>query len=143
MTISDSFENDLMKLIFQATPIPNVADNALTTTPITTVAVALHTADPGDAGTMATSEVTYTGYARVNVARASSGWTVTANSVSPFANIVFPPGTGGSGVVTHFSVGVPGGGTAKIFFSGTVTPNITTGLDIQPILTTGTTIALD
>ena len=63
-------ENDIAKLIYQATAIANLADNAATA-PLTNVFVALHTADPGEAGDQTTSEATYTGYARIAVARTS------------------------------------------------------------------------
>ena len=119
-----------------------MADNAASA-PLTNIDVALHTADPGEAGNMSTNETTYTSYARVSVARTSGGWTVTNNSVSPVANIDFPAGTGGSGTVTHFSVGKTGGGTAQILWSGTVTPNIAVGNGITPRLTTASTITLD
>lgn len=142
MGIADVTENNLLKLLFNATAIANIADNAASS-PITIVAVALHTADPGDAGTQATSEATYTSYARVSVNRNSGGWTVTNNSVSPAAAITFPAGTGGSGTVTHFSVGKTASGSTDIWFSGTVTPNIVTGNGITPQLTTATTITLD
>lgn len=141
-SIGDTFENDLMKLIFNATAIANIADNAASS-PLTNLSVALHTADPGETGTQSTSESAYTSYARVSVARTSGGWTVTNNSVSPAAAINFPAGTGGSGTVTHFSVGPTGGGATKILFSGTVTPNIVTGNGITPQLTTATAITLD
>lgn len=140
--IADATENNILKLIFNATLWANVAINA-TSSPITDIAVALHTADPGDAGSQSTSESAYTSYARVNVARTSGGWTVTANSVSPAANIDFPAGTGGSGTVTHFSVGKTGGGATDIYWSGTVTPNIVTGNGVTPRLTTASTITLD
>lgn len=142
MGIADNTENNIMKLIFNATAWANYADNAATT-PQTNVHTALHTADPGDAGTMSTSETTYTSYARVNVARTTGGWTVTANSVSPVAAISFPAGTGGSGTVTHFSTGKTGGGATDILFSGTVTPNIVTGNGVTPQLTTATAITID
>lgn len=142
MGIADVTENNLLKLLFNATAIANIADNAASS-PITIVAVALHTADPGDAGTQATSEAAYTSYARVSVNRNSGGWTVTNNSVSPAAAITFPAGTGGSGTVTHFSVGKTASGPTDIWFSGTVTPNIVTGNGITPQLTTATTITLD
>lgn len=142
MSISNSTENSLLLLIFNATTWANVAINA-TSSPITDIAVALHTADPGEGGSMSTNEAAYTDYARVDVERTSSGWTVTNNSVSPVANIDFPTGSGGSGTVTHFSVGKPGGGAAIIFFSGTVTPNIVTGNGVTPRLTTATAITLD
>lgn len=104
MSKGDTTENDLLKLIFNATAIANLADNAASL-PQAALFVALHTADPGEAGTQNTSEVTYTGYTRVAVVRTSSGWTVTTNSVSPFAAITFPAGTGGSGTVTYASIG--------------------------------------
>ena len=142
MSISDATENNLLKLIFNATAWANYADNAASS-PETNVVCALHTADPGDSGTMSTSESAYTSYARVNVARTTGGWTVTNNSVSPVAAISFPAGTGGSGTVTHFSTGKSGGGASAILFSGTVTPNIVTGNGVTPQLTTATAITLD
>jgi hypothetical protein len=142
MSIGDTTENALLLLIFNATAWANYADNA-SSSPQTNIHVAGHTADPGDAGTMSTSELAYTSYARVNVARTSGGWTVTANSVSPAAAISFPAGTGGSGTMTHFSTGKTGGGAAAILFSGTVTPNIVTGNGVTPQLSTATAITLD
>jgi len=142
MSISDTTETAILALIFNATAWANYADNAAGT-PQTNVAVALHTADPGDGGTQSTSETTYTSYARVSVARTSGGWTVTGGSVSPVAAITFPAGTGGSGTVTFFSTGKTGGGATAILWSGTVTPNIVTGNGITPQLTTASTITLD
>lgn len=142
MGIADNTENNLLKLIFNATAWANYADNAASS-PQTNIHCALHTADPGDAGTMSTSESAYTSYARVNVARTTGGWAVTANSVSPVAAITFPAGTGGSGTVTYFSTGKTGGGATDILFSGTVTPNIVTGNGITPQLSTATAITLD
>ena len=72
MSMGNTWENDLLKLIFQATAIANVADNAASS-PLTNLYVSLHTADPGEAGDQTTSEISYTGYARVAVAR-STGW---------------------------------------------------------------------
>lgn len=145
MSKSDTFEADLLKLIFNATPIANLADNAASS-PLTNLSVALHTADPGETGTQTTSEATYTSYARVSVARTSGGWTISGTAptqAAPAATITFPAGTGGSGTVTHFSVGPTGGGATKIFYSGTVTSNIVTGNGVTPALTTGSTITED
>lgn len=134
-----TFESDLLKLIFNATAISLIADNTATT-PLTNLFYSLHTADPGPGGTQNTSEVTYTSYARVSVARTSGGHTVTANSVSPVASISFPAGTGGAGTVTFFAVGTLTSGAGKLLYTGTVTPNIVTGNGITPILTTATAI---
>lgn len=142
MSKGDTFENDWLKLIFQATAIANIADNAVTA-PLTSIFVALHTADPGEAGTQATSEATYTGYARISAARTAGGWTVTANSVSPVANLDFPACTAGTNTITHWSVGVATSGATKLLYSGTVTPNISVTNGVTPRLTTASTITED
>lgn len=145
MSIADVTEANILKLYFNATAIANIADNAATS-PITNIQVALHTADPTDAGTQASSETTYTSYARAAVARTTGGWTVSGTSptqAAPVATISFPAGTGGSGTVTFFSVGKTASGSTDIFWSGTVTPNITVGSGVTPQLTTSTAITLD
>lgn len=142
MSKGNTFENDWLKLVFNATAIANLADNAVTA-PLTSLYVALHTADPGEAGDQTTSEAAYTSYARVAVARTTGGWTVTNNSVSPAADISFPAGTGGTGTATHFSVGVAASGASKILYKGTVTPNIVMGSGVTPKLTTASTVTED
>lgn len=143
MSISDTTESAILSLVFNATTWTNYAINA-TVSPETLINLALHTADPGDAGTMTTSEIAYTSYARATVARTSGGWTVSGTtSVSPVANIDFAAGTGGSGTASFFSTGKSGGGAAAILWSGTVTPNIVTGSGVTPRLTTASTITLD
>jgi hypothetical protein len=144
MSKGDTFENDLLKLIFNATAIANIADNAASS-PLTSLYVALHTADPGDAGNQGTSEISYTGYARVAVARTTGGWTASsAGSTSPVATIVFPASTGGTGgTVTYASIGVAASGATKILYSGAVTPNITVANGVTPQLGTGSTVTED
>jgi hypothetical protein len=142
MSKADVTETNFLKLLYQAVAWANIADNAATS-PITNIQVALHTADPGDAGTQATSEATYTGYARVAVARTTGGWSVASGVASPVAAITFPAGTGGSGTVTHFSTGKTASGATDIFHSGPVTPNIVTGNGVTPQLSTATTISED
>jgi hypothetical protein len=137
-----TFENDLLKLIFNGTAVANVADNAATS-PLTNLYVALHTADPTDTGTQASNEAGYTGYARVAVARSSAGWTVTNSSVSPAATITFPAATGGSATITNFSIGVASTGTSKILYSGTVSPSIAVTSGVTPQLTTSSTVTED
>ena len=142
MSKGDTFENDLLKLVFNATAIANIADNAASS-PLTNLYVSLHTADPGDSGSQTTSETAYTSYARVAVARTTGGWTVTANSVSPVANIDFPACTGGTSTITHFGVGTASSGTGKLLYKGTVTPNIAVSTGVTPRLTTSTAITED
>ena len=140
MSKGDVFENDWLKLIFNATAIANIADNAAAS-PLTDLRVSLHTADPGEAGNQTTNETAYTGYARVLVARTTGGWTVTANSVSPVANIDFGECTASPGAaITHFAVGTATSGAGKLLYSGTVTANITMAVGVIPRLKTTSTI---
>ncbi len=99
MSKGNTFENDLIALIFNATAIADIAEND-TTAPLTVLEVALHTADPGEAGSQTTSEATYTGYARVAVNRNAGGWTVAANAVSNTAAITFGACTAVPNVIT-------------------------------------------
>ena len=142
MSKGNTFENDLLKLIFNATAIANIADNAASS-PLTALFVSLHTADPGEAGNQTTSECAYTSYARVSVARTSGGWTVTNNNVSPAANIDFPQCTGGTETATHMGIGTATSGTGKLLYSGTITPNIAISSGVTPRLTTATAITED
>ena len=142
MSKGNTFENDVLKLIFTATAIGNIADNAAAS-PLTNLYVSLHTGDPGEAGDQTTSECAYTSYARVAVARSGSGFTVSGNSVSPAANIDFPTATGGTETVTHFAIGTDTSGTGKLLYSGTVSPNISVSTGVTPRLTTATAITED
>lgn len=139
MSKGNTFENDLLKLIFNGIAITGLADNAAAS-PVTDLYVSLHTASPGEGGDQTTSEATYTGYARVAVLRSNTGWTVTNNSVSPASLISFPPCTGGSSTVTHFAIGTASAGAGKVLYYGTVTPNISVSSGVTPQLTTASTI---
>jgi hypothetical protein len=142
MSKGNTFENDWLLLVFNATGIANIADNA-SSSPLTNLYVSLHTGDPGEAGDQTTNECAYTSYARVAVARSGSGWTVSGNSVSPAAEISFPAATGGSETATHFAVGTAASSTGKVLYAGTVTPNISISSGVTPKLTTATAITED
>jgi hypothetical protein len=138
---SDAFETDLLNLIFKATGIANIADNAAAS-PLTNLFIALHTADPTDAGNQSSNEVSYTGYARVAVAR-GAGWTVTGNQVVPAANIDFGQCTAGTATATNWSVGVAVSGATKILYAGAITPSISIANGVIPRLTVATNITED
>ena len=142
MSASDYLENALLKLLFNGTAIANIADNA-GTAPKTVLNWALHQSDPGDAGTQATNEASYTGYARVAVARDSTGHTVTGSSMSPTNNVNFPQSTGGSNTATHFDIGVGASGASNILVSGTVSPNIVITSTVTPVLVPATAVTCD
>jgi hypothetical protein len=134
-----TFDNDLLKLIFNATAIANIADNA-GSSPLTNLYVGLYTASPLAGGSQTTNEAAYTSYARVAVARTSGGWTVTTNSVSPAATITFPTATGGSETETYFAVGTASSGTGKILYFGAISPTIVVSSGVTPQLTTSSAI---
>lgn len=143
MSKSDTFENDWLKLIFNATAIANIAQDG--TSPLTSLWASLHTADPGETGTQGTSEATYTGYARTSVARTTAGWVVTNNSVSPVSAITFPTATSTStSTMTHFAVGVSSASTGgKVLYKGAISPTIAIQQNVAARLTTGSSITED
>lgn len=141
---SNAAEDAILNLIFRAVAWANIADNAASS-PNTNVDTALHTGDPGDAGSMSTSEAAYTSYARAQVARTTGGFgAASGGSISPAANVDFPVSGASGSTITHFSFGKTGGGAAAIHAAGTVTPNIAIGAaGITPRLTTATAVTLD
>lgn len=145
MSKTNACENSLLLLIFNNTDFALIGDAAGLQNSATagSLYVSLHTADPGEAGDQSTSEIAYTSYARVAVARSGAGWTVTGNSVSPAATISFPAGTGGSGTATHFGVGTSSSGAGVLLYKGAISPTIVCGNGITPQLTTATAITED
>lgn len=120
MSASNAFENDFMLLLFNNTNIANIGDatGLRGSTAAGSLYVALHTADPGEAGNQSTSEAAYTGYARVAVVRTAGGFTVSGNQISNTAVVTFGTSTLGTPTITHFSVGYESAGATKIAVSG-------------------------
>lgn len=131
MSKSNTLENQVVALLFNATSLPWSNSNLF---------VALHTADPGEAGDQTTSEATYTGYARVAVSRDSSGWTVSGNQSSNTAEITFAECTGGSNTITHVSVGLVASGASQILYKGALTASIAVSNLITPRFPAGTLV---
>lgn len=143
MSKSNSFENDILNFFLRAVAIANLADNAATA-PLTLLYVALHTADPGEAGDQTTSEVAATGYARASIARTTGGWTAsTAGSCSPAAQINFAALTSGATSATFWSLGVAASGASKILYSGALSPAIPIQNGVTPAISTSSTITED
>lgn len=143
MSKCDTFENDLLKLIFQAVAIANMADNAAAS-PLTNLYISLHTADPGDAGNQTTSEISYTGYARVAVARTTGGFAISGNTITPVNHVDFGQMTAGAGgTVTHFGIGTASSGAGKLLYKGPVTPNLVVVNTTTPRIKNTTTVTED
>jgi len=126
MSMSNAAETALLEIIFKNTNWANVGDATGLRGASTagSLYVALHSADPGEAGDQTTSELSYTGYARVGVVRSGSGWTVSGNTVSNAALVTFGACTGGPVTATHFSVGVASSSTSQIIVSGSLTASL-------------------
>ena len=129
MSKSNTTENDVLALVFKATALPWDAN--------TDLFLALHTADPGEAGNQTTSEATYTSYARVTVARSAVGWTVTGNTAVNAALLQFPQCTGGTNTLTHVSIGTATSGTGQILYSGALNSSLAVSNLIQPQFSAG------
>ena len=146
MSKSNTFENDLMLLLFNNTNIADIGDavGLRGSTVAGSLYLSLHTADPGEAGTAVTSETAYTGYARVAVARSGAGFVVTGNSVSPAANVDFAECTAApGGPITHFGIVNTASGAGKLLHSGTATPNVTMAVGVIPRIKTTSTFTED
>lgn len=142
MSKANTLETAILSLLFNGTAFANIADNAATA-PLTNLYVSLHTADPGEAGAQNTSETTYTGYARVAVARTAGGWTVTGSSVSPTASITFGECTAGTATITHAGIGTDASGAGRLLYKGALTPSIAVAVGVTPLIKTTSTITED
>jgi len=134
MSKSNTFENDLLALIFTNTDAALIGDatGLRGSSTAGSLYVALHTGDPGEAGTQTTSECAYTSYARVAVARSGAGWTVSTNTVTNAALVQFPQCTGGSETATYFTIGTASSGAGKVLYRGALSASLAISSGIQP-----------
>jgi len=139
MSKSNTFENDLLLLVFNNTDIAGIGDAGGLQNSATagSLYVSLHTADPGEAGDQTTSETAYTNYARVAVARSSAGWTVTGNTVANAALVQFAQCGVTGATLTHFGVGTSASGAGKLLYSGALTSSLAVSSGIQPQFAAG------
>ena len=126
MSKGNTFENELMLLLFNNTGIALIGDATGVRGSVVAGSfyLALHVTDPGEAGDQTTGEVAYTGYARVAVARSGAGFVVTGNSVSPAANQDFGQCTAAPTTYAYWSVGVAASGASKILYRGVFGSNL-------------------
>ena len=134
MSKGNTFENDLLQLIFNNVDIADIGDASGLQNSATagSLYVALHTADPGEGGNATTSESAYGSYARQAVARSGAGWTVTNNQAQNAALIQFPECSSGSETITHVSITTASSGSSKILYSGALNASRSVSSGIQP-----------
>lgn len=131
MPKSTTFANDLAQLIFKATAIANIADNAAAS-PATNLYLSLHTADPGIGGSQTTNETAYTNYARIAIARTAGGWSVTAGAASNVALAQFAQCGVTGATLTHVAIGTASSGAGKVLYAGALTSSLAVSNGIQP-----------
>lgn len=138
MSMSNASETDLLNLLFKNLAWTGLGDagGLLPSASAGNLYVALHTADPTEAGDQTTSEADYTGYARVPVSR-STGWTVSGDEVSNTAAVQFGECTAGTNIVTYFSVGTDSTGVGQILYSGSLSAPRTVSSGITPLFNAG------
>jgi hypothetical protein len=90
--MTDAFETALATLLFNNTTIANIGDatGLVGSTTAGSTQLSLHSSALSDASTsLATSELSYTGYTRQTQARSSAGWTIAGAVASNTALIQF------------------------------------------------------
>ena len=146
MSMTNAAEANLLNLLFLNIDWANIGDAGGLQNSATAgnFYVSLHTADPGESGTQSTSETAYTSYARVAVARAGGGWTLTAQTISNTALVQFPQCTGGTSTVTYFGIGTDASGAGNLLMSGALTSSLSVSNGFQPQFAAGAlTVTVD
>lgn len=145
MSKGNTFENELLQLLFNNVDIADIGDASGLQNSATAGSfyIALHTGDPGEAGTATTSECAFGSYARVAVARSVAGWTVSGNQVSNAALIQFAECTSGSETITHVSITTASSGASKLLYKGALTASRSVSTGIQPQFAIGALVVTE
>lgn len=141
MPLNTTFADELAKLIFWGDPIADLAEND-SSSPLTDLYVALHTADPGAGGTQDSNECAYTDYARVAVSRDGYGFAISGGVVSFIDPMIFPVCSAAPDAsAPYFSVGVASSGAGKILGRGVLSPALAIIIGQAPRIKTDTAIS--
>lgn len=143
MAKSTSVCNSILALIFNGTAWADIAEND-SSGPLTSLYLSLHTADPGVGGAQTTNEATYTGYARLAVARTTGGWAVpSSGSTSNAALAQFVICSGGSNTITHVAIGKADSGAGLVLYSGALSSPRAVSDGIQPQFAIGALVVTE
>lgn len=123
MSFSNTAETAVLNQVFVGTALPWAANTDLW--------IALHTADPGEAGTAVTSEATYGGYARVTLTRASD-FSVVGDLVSNANLEQFALCTSGTNTITWASIVTTASGAGTIISRAQLSSSVVVSTGIQP-----------
>jgi len=139
VSATNVLENGLLSLLFENANYANVGDatGLRGSSTAGVFYISLHTANPNETGTQSTSEAAYTSYARVSVARSTSGWTVASGVADNDAAINFPQATGGSETETYIGIGSDASGTGNLFIWGALTSGLLVSSGVSPSFAAG------
>lgn len=139
MSMTNAAEQALLDLLFLNTDWTNIGDAGGLQNSATAGSfyISLHSANPDETGDQTTSEVAYTSYARVAVARSAGGWSRTGSTISNTALVQFPQCSGGSATATHFGIGTDSSGAGNLLMSGALTSSLSISNGIQPQFAAG------
>lgn len=139
MSMTNAAEAALLDLLFLNVDWANIGDagGLQNSAAAGSFYISLHTSDPGEAGNQSTNEASYTGYARIAIARTAGGWTRSVSTISNTALAQFAQCTGGSATVTHFGVGTDSSGTGNLLLKGALTSSLAISSGIQPQFAAG------
>lgn len=122
-----SLSNSLVNLLYNAVAIANIADNAATA-PKTATGLELHSASPGAGGSQTTNEASYTGYARVSMARGGNvDYTAAASGATQNVNLEQFGQSSTAQALTHVSTGRDDSGAGVLWHYGAL--NATLNVD--------------
>lgn len=129
--------NSILALIFNATAWADIAEND-STSPATNLYLSLHTADPGVGNNQTTNETSYTNYARIAVARTTSGWDVPSGGATANAALAQFAQCGVTGAtITHVAIGTASSGTGTVLYAGALSSSLAVANGIQPQFAAG------
>ena len=129
--------NSILALIFNATAWADIAEND-SSTPATNLYLSLHTADPGVGNNQTTNETAYTNYARIAVARTTSGWDVPSGGATANAALAQFAQCGVTGAtITHVAIGTAASGAGTVLYAGALSSSLAVANGIQPQFAAG------
>lgn len=139
MSATNVLENGLLSLLFENANYANVGDatGLRGSSTAGVFYISLHTANPSDTGSQNTSEAAYGSYARVSVARSTSGWTVASGVADNDSAITFAAAASGSETETHFGIGSDSSSTGNLFIWGALTSSLAVSTGITPSFAAG------
>lgn len=123
--------NNILALIYNATPWANIADNAASS-PITNIYMALATASYSVSSTMSSNETAYTNYVRQAIVRSTGGWTAPSGGATSNAAAIEYPQCGVTGATETSACTGKATGASDIFHYGDLNSPIAVSNQIQP-----------